>query len=51
MSFARPVGATGRLTKTFHGIAPNAYGKIVLCFVPVVNYGCVNAIEVVDEGN
>ena len=35
--------------KTFRGIAPNAQGKIVLSFVPVVNYACVNAIEVVDE--
>jgi hypothetical protein len=35
--------------RTFHGIAPNAQGKIVLSFVPVTNYACVNAIEVVDE--
>jgi hypothetical protein len=35
--------------KTFQDVAPNAQGKIVLAFVPVVNYACVNAIEVVDE--
>jgi len=35
--------------RTFNGIAPNAQGKIVLSFVPVTNYACVNAIEVADE--
>ncbi len=37
------------IERTFHGIAPNAQGKIVLSFMPVVNYACVNAIEVVEE--
>jgi hypothetical protein len=37
------------LERTFHGIAPNAQGKIVLSFVPIANYACVNAIEVADE--
>jgi hypothetical protein len=44
-------GAQRAIDKTFHGIVPNAQGKIVLSFVPVVNYACVNAIEVVDETN
>ncbi len=35
--------------RTFHGVAPNTQGKIVLSFVPVVNYASVNAIEVADE--
>jgi len=35
--------------RTFRGVAPNAQGKIVLSFVPVTNYACVNAIEVLDE--
>jgi hypothetical protein len=43
-------GAQRAIGKTFHGISPNAQGKIVLSFVPVVNYACVNAIEVLDEG-
>ena len=38
------------LDKTFHAIQSNAQGKLVLSFVPVRNYACVNAIEVVDEG-
>jgi hypothetical protein len=37
------------VTRTFHGLVPNAQGKIVLSFVPVVNFASVNAIEVVDE--
>jgi hypothetical protein len=42
-------GAQRAIEKSFHGVTPNAQGKIVLSFVPVVNYACVNAIEVVDE--
>lgn len=48
----RAAGGTLRaIEKTFHGITPNAQGKIVLSFVPLVNYACVNAIEVVDESS
>ena len=32
-----------------HGISPNAQGKLVLSLVPVRNYACIDAIEVVDE--
>jgi hypothetical protein len=35
--------------KTFHGLKPNAQGKLVLSFVPVVDYATVRAIEVEDE--
>jgi len=42
-------GAQRAIEKSFRGITPNAQGKIVLSFVPVVNYASVNAIEVVDE--
>jgi hypothetical protein len=35
--------------RTFHGLQPNAQGKLVLSFVPIVDYPCVSAIEVVDE--
>lgn len=44
-------GPQRAIEKTFRGITPNAQGKIVLSFVPVVNYACVNAIEVVDDGS
>lgn len=43
-------GPQRAIMKTFRGVTPNAQGKIMLSFVPVVNYACVNAIEVVDEG-
>ncbi|MGH9345335.1 MAG: malectin domain-containing carbohydrate-binding protein [Terriglobia bacterium] len=46
----KQAGAENRaLEETFNGLRPNAQGKLVLEFVPVVNYASVNAIEVVDE--
>lgn len=44
-------GAQRAIQKTFRGIQPTSSGKIELSFVPVVNYACVNAIEVIDETN
>jgi hypothetical protein len=48
--FKEAGGSDRALDKVFRGIEANAQGKIVLSFVPIVNYACVNAIEVVDEG-
>jgi hypothetical protein len=45
----RTAGAQRAMEKTFHGISRNAQGKIMLSFVPIINYACINAIEVVDE--
>jgi hypothetical protein len=42
-------GGQKAIYKSFHGISPDAQGKIELSFVPVVNYACVNGIEVVDD--
>lgn len=42
-------GPNRPVTESFHGIEPNAAGLIVLSFIPVKNYACVNAIEVTDE--
>ena len=42
-------GPNTPVTKTFRGVEPNAYGQIVLSFVPVENYACVSAIEVTDD--
>lgn len=42
-------GANRALRKTFHGLEPNAEGKLILSFVPVENYACINAIEVTPE--
>lgn len=44
-------GANRAIEKVFHGLEPNAQGKIDLSFVPVRNYACVAAIEVTDESN
>ncbi len=35
--------------KTFHNLQPDAQGKLVLSFVPVIDYALVNGIEVEDE--
>ncbi len=42
-------GANRALDRVFHGLQPNAQGKLILNFVPTVNYACVNALEVVAE--
>jgi hypothetical protein len=47
--FKEAGGANRALEKTFHGLPASAMGKLLLSFVPVKNYACVNAIEVVDE--
>ncbi len=47
--FKEAGGASRALSKTFHGLEPNAAGQLVISFVPVKNYACVNALEVVDE--
>ncbi len=49
-NIAREAGGLKRaVDKIFHRLQPNAQGKLVLSFVPVMNYACVNAIEVVPE--
>jgi len=48
--FKEAGGDNRPLDKVFHSLEPNAQGKLVLSFVPVRNYACINAIEVVDEG-
>ncbi len=46
----RTAGGPDRpIVKTFHGLTPNAQGKLVLSFVPVENYASLNAIEVIAE--
>ncbi len=46
----RAAGAPRRaLVRTFHGLKPNARGKLLVSFEPTRNYACINAIEVEDE--
>jgi hypothetical protein len=48
--FKEAGGEDRPIRKVFHSLQPNAQGKLVFSFVPVKNYACINAIEVVDEG-
>jgi hypothetical protein len=45
----KEAGGSRAIVKTFHGLEPNAQGKLQLSFVPVRNYASIRAIEVVDE--
>jgi hypothetical protein len=47
--FKEAGGADRAVQKTFHALPASPSGKLFLTFVPVKNYACVNAIEVVDE--
>jgi len=47
--FKEAGGPNRALAKTFHGLKPNAQGKLVLTFVSVVDYAVVAAIEVQEE--
>jgi hypothetical protein len=42
-------GSLKVLKKTFRRLRPNAQGKLLLSFVPIRDYACINALEVVDE--
>jgi hypothetical protein len=46
----REAGANRAIEKVFHGIEPNAQGRIDVTFEPVVNYAIVQGIELVEEG-
>lgn len=47
--FKEAGGEALAVDRTFLGIHPNAQGKIVLTFVPVVGMACVNGIEISQE--
>jgi hypothetical protein len=47
--FKEAGGANRALRKEFHGLKPNALGKLVFTFQPIRNYPCVNAIEIIPE--
>jgi len=42
-------GTVSAVEKTFHNLEPDAQGKLVLTFVPVKDYACVTALEVVSR--
>jgi hypothetical protein len=37
------------VTWSAHGLEPDAQGKLSFALIPVHNYACVNAVEVLDE--
>ena len=43
-------GPNRAVEKKFHGLKPNAQGKLLLSFVPVRDYATVRAVEVTDDG-
>ena len=45
----KEAGDLRAVKKSFHGLKPNAQGKLILTFEPVANYASVFAIEVLDE--
>jgi hypothetical protein len=45
----KEAGAGHALVKVFHGLRPNAQGKLIVSFVPDVNYASVDALEVEQE--
>jgi hypothetical protein len=47
--FKEAGGPNVALEKTFHGLKPNAQGKLVFSFVPIKDYASVRSIEVIDE--
>jgi hypothetical protein len=49
LDIAEAAGSGRALVKTYHGLRPNAQGKLVVSFVPEVNYASVNAVEVEEQ--
>jgi len=48
--FKEAGGSDRAVERTFHKLRPNPQGKLIISMVPIENYACVNAIEVIDEG-
>jgi hypothetical protein len=42
-------GSDRALIRTFQNLQANPQGKLVISLVPVRNYACINALEIVDE--
>jgi hypothetical protein len=49
MDIAKEAGSGRALIKTYNGLRPNAQGKLIVSFVPDVNYASVDAIEVEED--
>lgn len=49
LDILKEVGPHHAFKKTFHGLRPNAQGKLIVSLVPNVNYASVDAVELVEE--
>jgi len=49
LDIARDAGPARALVKVYRGLRPNAQGKLIVSFVPQVNYASVDAVEVEQE--
>jgi hypothetical protein len=46
LDIVEAAGSGRALVRTYHGLRPNAQGKLIVSFVPDVNYASVDALEV-----
>jgi len=49
LDIVKEAGPARAFIKTYHDLRPNAQGKLILSFVPDVNYASVDAVEVEEE--
>src|SRR5271163_4461961 len=49
LDLVKEAGPARAFIKTYHDLRPNAQGKLILSFVPDVNYASVDAVEVEEE--
>jgi len=49
LDIVKEAGSRHAFKKTFHGLHPNAQGKLLVSLVPDVNYASVDAIELEEE--
>jgi hypothetical protein len=49
LDIAKEVGPRRALVKVYHNLQPDAQGKLIVSFVPEVNYASVDAVEVEQE--
>ena len=49
LDIVEAAGSGRALVKTYRGLRPNAQGKLVVSFVPNVNYASVDAVEVEEQ--
>jgi hypothetical protein len=49
LDIAEAAGSGRALIKTYYGLRPNAQGKLIVSFVPDVNYASVDAVEVEEQ--